>query len=86
MLTALLQVGPAAVVVELDEERMQRLRKAAASSDRFGLEHFKGVGTLPILRMALTGELLPYAMGLVYVATGALMGTRPGGEFVAAGE
>ena len=38
------------------------------------------------MSMAISGELLAYASGLLYVCTGALMGTRPGGEFLAAAE
>jgi pheromone shutdown protein TraB len=77
------RVGPAVVVLELDEERMRRLVELAAAGDRYGLSRLQGASPW---RIVLSGGLLTYAMGLVYVATGALMGSRPGAEFLAAAE
>lgn len=84
VLNTIEKVGPVTVVVELDQARMHRLEEV--QGDRFGLERYKSTGNLKIAGMALSGELLPYASGLFYVAIGALMGTRPGGEFLAARE
>lgn len=36
--------------------------------------------------MSLSGEALPFFMSTAYTITGALMGTAPGGEFIAADE
>ena len=106
------RVGPAAVVVELDEGRYKKLREAAERGDAFGLQPSKASSSwevgwwvggrvcragailphsgypppLQIVKMSLSGQVLPYAMGLVYVITGAVMGSRPGGEFLAAAE
>lgn len=77
-------VAPAIVVLEIDAERMQRLVKAAQFGDRFGLRRFQSTSTTKILGMALSGDLLTYASGLFYVVSGAVMGTQPGGEFLAA--
>lgn len=38
------------------------------------------------MKMTFTGEVLPYFMGLVYSITGAVMGSMPGAEFLAAAE
>lgn len=37
-----------------------------------------------IAKMSLTGDVLDYGFSLVYVMAGAVMGCRPGGEFLAA--
>lgn len=80
------RVSPAVVVLELDEERFRKLHEAAASGSPFGLDPGRIKGSFKIAVMALTGEILPYASGLFYICTGAVMGTRPGGEFLAASE
>ena len=65
---------------------MDRLTDAAQFGDRFGLRRYQSTGALKIASMALSGDLLAYASSLFYVCTGALMGTRPGGEFLAAAD
>lgn len=80
------KVGPAVVVLELDPERLRRLKDAAARNDTFGLQRYHTTNPTTIMRMALTGDLLGHASGLFYAAAGALMGTRPGGEFLAAAD
>lgn len=80
------KVAPTIVVLELDDERLKRLLHATQFGDSYGLERYKKTKTTQILGMALSGDLLGYASGLFYVCTGALMGTRPGGEFVTAAE
>lgn len=80
------RVGPSIVVLELDPQRMERLNSAVQFGDRFGIRRYQSTGALKIIGMALSGDLLAYASSLFYVCTGALMGTRPGGEFVAASE
>lgn len=42
------------------------------------------VHPLQILRMSVTGEALQYFMSAIYTITGAVMGTTPGGDFLAA--
>jgi hypothetical protein len=79
------RVAPAAVVLELDAGRLHRLLEAAAEGDEFGTARVKK-GGWTLARMALTGEILPYAAGLGYAALGAVMGARPGGEFVEAAD
>jgi hypothetical protein len=79
-------VAPAIVVLEIDADRMQRLISAAQFGDRFGLRRFQSTSTTKIIGMALSGDLLTYASGLFYVVSGAVMGTQPGGEFLAAEE
>ena len=79
-------VAPSIIVLELDPDRMQRLVLSATFGDRFGLRNFKTTTAPKIMSMALSGDLLGYASGLFYVCTGALMGTRPGGEFLAASD
>lgn len=79
-------VAPAIVVLEIDADRMQRLLSAAQFGDRFGLRRFQSTSTTKIIGMALSGDLLTYASGLFYVVSGAIMGTQPGGEFLAAEE
>lgn len=37
-----------------------------------------------IAKMSLTGDILNYGMAVMYVCSGAVMGVRPGGEFLAA--
>jgi hypothetical protein len=39
---------------------------------------------MQIVKMSLTGEVLPFFIQGMYTVTGAVMGTTPGGEFLAA--
>ncbi|GAB4816787.1 hypothetical protein N2152v2_003833 [Parachlorella kessleri] len=66
------------------KERYNRLLEAADSGDKYGLARVSSIGSWKIAKMALTGEVLTYGLGLVYSMTGAVMGTQPGGEFLAA--
>lgn len=38
------------------------------------------------MKMSLTGEALPFFMSTMYTITGAVMGSTPGAEFLAADE
>jgi hypothetical protein len=77
------RLGPAAVVIELDVERLRLLQEAAEADNDFGLSRFKKVSPIRVL---FSGRVFPHVMGLVNVISGALLGTTPGGEFLAAKE
>lgn len=78
------RVNPATVVIELDEERYRKLMHSEDHGDKYGLHRLQATSSWQVARMSLTGAILPYGMQLVYVMTGAVMGTRPGGEFLVA--
>lgn len=80
------RVQPAAVVLELDEGRYRRLLQSADEGDVYGLRRSQTPGSLALGAMAVTGRALPHAMRLVYVVAGAVLGTPPGAEFLAARE
>ncbi|KAL4434176.1 hypothetical protein ABPG75_000617 [Micractinium tetrahymenae] len=80
------RVSPAAVVLELDAEREKKMLEQAEQGDTYGVKKLQGKSTWQILKMSLSCEALPFFMSTVYTITGAVMGTAPGGEFIAADE
>ncbi|KAL4430133.1 hypothetical protein ABPG77_004915 [Micractinium sp. CCAP 211/92] len=80
------RVSPATVVLELDADREKKLLEQAEQGDTYGVKKLQGKSTWQIVKMSLSGEALPFFMSTAYTITGALMGTAPGGEFIAADE
>ncbi|KAI3438880.1 hypothetical protein D9Q98_001295 [Chlorella vulgaris] len=78
------RVSPVIVVLELDEQRQQKLIEQAQEGDKYGLNRLRKKSTWEIVRMGLSGEGLQYFMSAMYTVTGAVVGTMPGGEFLAA--
>lgn len=77
-------VSPRVVVLELDQERFDRLQQAASDGDEYGLKKHLQYGFLQPMVVALSGNALEYMLSLAYVVGGALLGTPAGGEFLAA--
>jgi pheromone shutdown protein TraB len=77
--TTIEKTNPSYVVLELDKERLDKITEAADKGDRYGLMRARNVSLSSLVGMALSGELLPFVFGTVYVISGATMGTRPGG-------
>lgn len=84
--TLIQRVLPAVVVLELDADRLRKMLEQAEQGDKYGVKKLKGKSTWEIVKMSLSGAALPYFMGSIYTITGAVMGTTPGGEFLAADE
>ena len=80
---AVRKADPAAIVLELDEERLAKLIEGEETDDPYGIRRFASTGPWKIAGLALTGELLPFVSGLMYGISGAILGVRPGGEFLA---
>ncbi|EFN57831.1 hypothetical protein CHLNCDRAFT_143259 [Chlorella variabilis] len=78
------RVSPAVVVLELDPERERKLLEQAEKGDTYGITRLRNKSTLEIVKMSLSGEAFQFFMSSIYTITGALMGTTPGGEFLAA--
>ncbi|KAL0029847.1 hypothetical protein WJX77_003526 [Trebouxia sp. C0004] len=80
----ILTVSPRVVVLELDQERFDRLQQAASNGDEYGLKKHLQYGFLQPIVVALSGNALEYMLSLAYVVGGALLGAPAGGEFLAA--
>lgn len=79
---------PKVLVLELDAARYKALVSESNPGDAFGLKRFeKEFGTTwDTIRSALRGDLPIKAFQLAYIIGGALLGSRPGGEFIEAYE
>lgn len=77
------RVSPAAVVLELDAQRLAKIQEGAKQNDPYGLHKYEQAGIFKISKIILTGQLLGFASGLIYGIYGAVMGVVPGGEFLA---
>ncbi|DBB12972.1 TPA: hypothetical protein ACH3X3_005716 [Trebouxia sp. C0006] len=77
-------VSPRVVVLELDQDRFDKLQQRASDGDEYGLKKHLQYGFLQPIVVALSGNALEYMLSLAYVVGGALLGTPAGGEFLAA--
>lgn len=79
-------VRPGTVVVELDAARYEQLLK----SQRLGRAGSgaevasRGGSAVKLASLAFTGKLPAFGMSLAYAGAGALLGSEPGAEFIAA--
>ncbi|CAL8462058.1 g1589 [Coccomyxa elongata] len=81
--SAILELTPRIVFLELDKERYEALMKEMQSSDKYGLERL----SLPkrkLIPMILNGTAPLYLLSTMYVVAGALLGAPAGVEFTTA--
>ncbi|BDA41223.1 hypothetical protein COCOBI_02-0030 [Coccomyxa sp. Obi] len=81
--TAVLELTPRIVFLELDKERYEALVKEMQSGDKYGLERI-ALPKRKLIPMILNGTAPLYLLSTMYVVAGALLGAPAGVEFITA--
>ena len=79
---AVREIRPSAVAIELDEDRLRRMLQPESGGVGVGA----GTSLSGVAAMALQGKIIQHVGALGYAAAGAVLGSKPGAEFIKARE